>query len=174
VTSCQIIALQAARRGGAEVPHDTLQRATKYLQRYQTPDGGYAYVWPANQSALPRSAAVMAALYLSDVDDEEIEKGLSYLNANATPPNNKSAYFFFAQFHLSTALRYAGDEHFRRWYEPSRDQLLEMQADDGSWPLQYYVPEYSTAQACVVLLSPQKPVVRLPEEKQPGDVDANE
>lgn len=174
VTSCLVIALEAARRSGATVPKVTRQRATKYLQRCQTPDGGYAYVQGTNMSALPRSAATVAALSLAGVDDEGIEKALTYLNAKATPPNDKTPYHFFSQFHLATALRYAGDEHFRRWYEPSRDQLLALQADDGSWPLQYYQPEYPTAQACVVLLSPQMQIVRMPEEPdntKAGDKD---
>ena len=163
VTACQVIALQAARRAGAKVPEATLQRAVKYLKRCQMPDGGFAYVLPGNESALPRSAGVMAALYLSEVDSEEVKKGLAYLESHATPPDSKSPYFFFTQFHLSTALRYAGDKRFGRWYKPSRDQLLKMQSADGSWPLQHYGPEYSTAKACIVLLSPQKPILSAAE-----------
>lgn len=138
VTSCQVIALQVARRASAEVPKETVERAIKYLKRSQTPDGGYSYTLPPNDSGLPRSAAVMSALYLSEVDSDEITKGLAYLTAKAVPPKKKSSYYFYTQFHLSTALRYAGDEQFRRWYVPSRDQLLDMQADDGSWMLRQW------------------------------------
>ncbi len=158
VTSCLVIALQAARRAGAQVPKETLDRAVNYLKRCQTPDGGYSYVMASTGSALPRSAAAMAALYLSDVRGEEVEKGLAYLNANATSTGRGSPHYFYGQFHLSTALRFAGEEHFRRWYGPSRDELLASQADNGSWPLQYYQPEYPTASACIVLLSPRKPI----------------
>jgi hypothetical protein len=173
VTSCLVIALESARRAGVEVPQETRHRAIKYLQSCQTRDGGFAYVSDVGQSALPRSASVMAAMYLSGVDDEQSRKGLAYLNAKATPPNRKAPYFFFSQFHLSTALRYAGDEHFRRWYEPNRDELLQMQEDDGRWSLQYYEPEYATAKACIVLLSPRGPIVRMPADDNAADADAS-
>ncbi len=166
VTSCQVIALQAARRAGAKVPDETLERAIKYLKRCQTPDGGYAYITEQQQSALPRSAAVMSALFLSAIEHDQIRRGTEYLKANATPPNKQSPYFYYAQFHLSTAMRHAGDGPFRDWYEPSRDQLLEMQAGDGSWSLQHWVPEYATSQACVILLSPRKSIVELPDDRE--------
>lgn len=165
VTSCQVIALQAARRAGAEVPKETIERAVNYLQRCQLPDGGFTYVLSSRGTpALPRSSAAMAALYLCDLDDEPMKNGLKYLNANMTPPDTKADYYYFTQFHLSTALPYAGDEHFRRWYAPIREQLLKLQTDDGSWPLEHYEPEYATAKACIVLLSPRKTVVRLAEQ----------
>ena len=105
----------------------------------------------------------MSALYLSAVDEEELKKGLAYLDAKATPPDNKSPFYYYTQFHLTTAMRYAGNEPFRRWYEPSCEQLLSMQADDGSWPLKNWDSEYATAKACVALLAPRIPVVRSAE-----------
>ncbi len=81
VTICQIMALRAARNAGLYVPRETIDRCTEYVKRSQNADGGFMYMLQGGgQSAFPRSAAGVVALYSAGIyDSPEIKKGLEYL-----------------------------------------------------------------------------------------------
>lgn len=97
----------------------------------------------------------MAAILLSKLDDQGvIDSGVKYLNENANQSKLTAGHYFYGQYFLSLAVRQAGDEHFRKWYPANRDQLLDKQRSDGSWPKTMVDAEYSTANACITLLSP--------------------
>ena len=80
VTVCQIMALRAARNAGLFVPNETIDRAIDYVKRSQNADGGFMYMIQGGESAFPRSAAAVAALYSAGIyKGPEITKGLDYL-----------------------------------------------------------------------------------------------
>jgi hypothetical protein len=166
VSSCQLLALQAAIRAGIEVPDDTIKRAVGYLLKCRNADGGFSYTdaRPGPGSGVSRSAAATAALYLSNFQDKEARAtSQSYLNDNGNMKLEKDPFFFYTQYHLSTAMRYAGKQHFQRWYKVAQANLVEMQSEDGSWASSFGV-EYATAKSCIVLLSPTQPVIRMPKK----------
>ena len=92
VTVCQIMALRAARNAGLFVPNETIDRSVDYVKRSQNADGGFMYMIQGGESAFPRSAAAVAALYSAGIyKGPEITKGLDYLmqflpSEGATPP----------------------------------------------------------------------------------------
>ena len=156
VTVCQIMALRAARNAGLFVPHETIDRAIDYVKRSQNADGGFMYMIQGGESAFPRSAAAVAALYSAGIyKGPEIAKGLDYLmqfmpSEGAT---RHESYYFYGQYYAAQAMWQAGGQRFGRWYPAVRDELVGRQRDDGSW-LDPVGNECAAAMALVVLQMP--------------------
>jgi hypothetical protein len=156
VTVCQVMALRAARNAGLYVPNETVDRALVYVKKCQNADGGFAYMMQGGDSAFPRSAAAVAALYSAGVyGGPEIAKGLDYIAA-FQPANGavqRDGYYFYGQYYAVQAMWQAGGRRWRRWCASVRDDLIARQRDDGSWQ-DSISAECATAMACVVLAMP--------------------
>ncbi|MEN6449124.1 MAG: prenyltransferase/squalene oxidase repeat-containing protein, partial [Thermoguttaceae bacterium] len=157
VTVCQMMALRAARNAGLHVPKETIDRAVEYVRRSQNADGGFMYVLQGGESAFPRSAAAVAALYTAGVyKGPEVTKGLDYL-ARFRPSEgvtNREGYYFYGHYYAVQAMWQAGAARWDRWYPAIRDELVSMQRDDGSWDAQQEGNQCATAMACIVLQIP--------------------
>jgi squalene cyclase len=162
VTSCEMMALRAARNAGLFVPKETIDRAVDYVKRSQNADGGFMYVIQGGESGFPRSAAAVAALYSAGVDkDPEIRavvtKGLDYL-AGFLPAEGvtrrEASYYFYGHYYAVQAMWQAGGPRWRRWFPAVRDELVSRQRDDGSWEAQQEGNQCATAMACVILQIP--------------------
>lgn len=156
VTVCQIMALRAARNAGLFVPDDTMNRAIDYVKRSQNADGGFMYMIQGGESAFPRSAAAVAALYSAGIyKGPEIAKGLDYL-MQSLPGGGVSrheSYYFYGQYYAVQAMWQAGGVRWGRWYPAVRDELIARQRDDGSW-MDPIGNECAAAMALVVLQMP--------------------
>lgn len=156
VTVCQVMALRAARNGGLHVPVETIEQSIDYVRRSQNPDGGFMYMLQGGQSAFPRSAAGVVALYSAGVyEGPEIEKGLAYLTRYLPKGSaiDRESHYFYGQYYAVQAMWHAGGEHWQNWYPAIRDELLVRQRDDGSW-FDSICPEYGTAMASIILQVP--------------------
>lgn len=157
VTISQIMALRAARNAGLFVPRETIDRCTEYVKKSQNPDGGFMYMLlQSGQSAFPRSAAGVVALYSAGVyDGPEIKKGLEYLMGFMPQGSdfNRESHYFYGHYYAVQAMWHAGGDHWRRWYPAIRDALIAKQNDDGSW-MDSICQEYGTAMACIILQMP--------------------
>jgi hypothetical protein len=156
VTVCEIMALRAARNAGIFVPNETIDRAIDYVKRSQNADGGFMYMIQGGESAFPRSAAAVAALYSAGIyKGPEIAKGLDYLMQfiPAEGAGRRESYYFYGHYYAVQALWQAGGERWDRWYRAVRDDLIARQRDDGSW-LAPEGNECATAMACIVLQIP--------------------
>jgi hypothetical protein len=156
VTICQVMALRAARNAGLFVPRATVDRCTDYVKRSQNGDGGFMYMIQGGQSAFPRSAAGVVALYSAGIyEGPEVEKGLAYLMGYLPQANefNRESHYFYGHYYAVQAMWHAGGEHWSKWYPAVRDALVARQAEDGSWSDAICV-EYGTAMACIVLQMP--------------------
>ena len=159
VTICEIMALRAARNAGIFVPRETIDRCVEYVKKSQNPDGGFMYMLQGGQSAFPRSAAGVVALYSAGVyEGPEIEKGLAYLMGFL--PNrdaigfNRETHYFYGHYYAVQAMWHAGGKHWKQWYPAIRDELLARQrGDDGAW-MDSICQEYGTAMACIILQMP--------------------
>jgi hypothetical protein len=159
VTVCQVMALRAARNAGMYVPRETIDRCVEYVKRMQNPDGGFMYMSQGGQSAFPRSAAGVVALYSAGIyEGPEIDNGLAYLTA-FTPNRdtigfNRETHYFYGHYYAVQAMWHAGDKRWRQWYPSIRDELLARQrGDDGAW-MDSICQEYGTAMACIILQMP--------------------
>ncbi|HZZ70804.1 MAG TPA: prenyltransferase/squalene oxidase repeat-containing protein [Pirellulales bacterium] len=156
VTICEIMALRAARNAGIHVPHETIDHCIDYVKRSQNADGGFMYMIQGGQSAFPRSAAGVVALYSAGIyDDPAITKGLDYLMANLPrgAEFNRESHFFYGHYYAVQAMWHAGGDYWAKWYPAIRDALLARQSEDGSW-IDSICKEYGTAMACIILQMP--------------------
>ncbi len=159
VTICQVMALRAARNAGIFVPKETIDRCTDYVKKSQNADGGFTYMMQAGggQSAFPRSAAGVVALYMAGIyEGDEIKIGLKYLmNHLPTGANaNRESHYFYGQYYAAQAMWHAGGEYWRKWYPAIRDELIARQRPhDGAWA-DSICNEYGTAMACIILQMP--------------------
>jgi hypothetical protein len=156
VTICQVMALRAARNAGLYVPSETIDRCIDYVKRSQNADGGFMYMVSGGQSAFPRSAAGVVALYSAGIyEGPEIEKGLAYL-MDFLPRGgvfNRESHYFYGHYYAVQAVWHAGGEYWEKWYPAIRDELLQRQHDDGSWR-DSICAEYGTAMATIILQMP--------------------
>lgn len=156
VTICEVMALRAARNAGFYVPRETIDRAVDYVKRSQNADGGFMYMLQGGQSAFPRSAAGVVALYSAGVyEGPEIEKGLEYV-IQFLPQSgdfNRESHYFYGHYYAVQAMWHAGGDYWSKWYPAIRDTLIARQSDDGSW-MDSICLEYGTAMACLILQIP--------------------
>ncbi len=129
------------------------------------------------QSAFPRSAAGVAALYYAGhFEGEDLAKGLKYL-AKFTPtpsaqpgrPDETASggNYFYGNYYAVQAMFLAGGDYWANWYPGIRDQLLAKQTATGNWSGEY-ADDYCTAMALIILQMPNRylPVFN---GKGPGD-----
>ncbi len=164
VTTCQVIALRAAKNAGIHVPPKTIDAATAYIKRGQNPDGGFMYMIVGGDiaedpraSKFPRSAAAVTALYAVGIHDgPEISRGLDYLTGFIPAPGKRSnmGYYYYGQHYAAQAFWQAGGDRFDRWYSAVRDDLIAKQQEDGSWPSTGESEDCATAMGCIVLQTP--------------------
>jgi squalene cyclase len=159
VTICEIMALRAARNAGIHVPKKTVDRCIKYVKKCQNPDGGFMYILGNHgQSAFPRSAAGVVALYSAGVyKGREIQKGLDYLMRFTPDPKSKRRmeHEYYGQYYAVQAMWQAGGARWRKWYPAARDRMLALRVDGMPyWMLRQYSADYATAMACIVLQMP--------------------
>jgi len=158
VTICQVMALRSARNAGIAVPKSTIDRAVDYVRKSQNPDGGFRYMLTPGESAFPRSAAGVAALYYSGVyQDPVVERGLKYLHRfrPGTSGASRTPHYFYGQYYAVQAMFLAGGDHWGRWWPAIRDTLLSQQNPDGSWQGEAGA-EYGTAMALIILQVPKR------------------
>jgi prenyltransferase beta subunit len=156
VTICQVMALRAARNAGIFVPRDTIDRCVDYVKKSQNPDGGFMYMIAGGQSAFPRSAAGVVALYSAGIyKGPEIEKGLEYLMGYLPRGGafSRESHYFYGHYYAVQAMWHAGGKFWSQWYPAIREELILRQRDDGSW-MDSICQEYGTAMACVILQMP--------------------
>ena len=156
VTICQVMALRAARNAGLFVPRETIDRCIDYVKRSQNADGGFMYMIQGGQSAFPRSAAGVVALYSAGVyEGPEIEKGLDYLMGFLPRGGafSRESHYFYGHYYAVQAMWHAGGKYWAAWYPAIREELLLRQRDEGSW-MDSICQEYGTAMACIVLQMP--------------------
>ncbi len=156
VTICQIMALRAARNAGVYVPAETVDLCIDYVKRCQNPDGGFMYMIQGGESAFPRSAAGIVALYSAGIyEGDEIENGLDYLMQHVprTDSVSRQTHFFYGHYYAVQAMWHAGGSRWQNWYPAIRDVLIEQQLSDGHW-VDSICQEYGTAMACIILQMP--------------------
>jgi len=156
VTVCQVMALRAARNAGLFVPSETIEQSIDYVKRSQNADGGFMYMVQGGQSAFPRSAAGVVALYSAGIySGPEISSGLDYLMQSlpSQRPISRESHYFYGHYYAVQAMWHAGGEYWKRWYPAIRDRLLSRQRNNGSW-MDAICPHYGTAMACIILQMP--------------------
>lgn len=159
VTICQIMALRSARNAGIEVNSEVIDSAVEYVRMCQNSDGGFKYQLGSGNSAWPRTAAGVAALYYAGIyEDDAIDRGLAYLESTALPGKASASrsHYFYGQYYAVQAMHMAGGEHWDLWWPAIRSELLAVQTNDGSWDDRSVGKPYGTAMALIILQMPKR------------------
>ena len=123
----------------------------------QDADGGFMYMLQGpHESAFPRSAAAIVALYSAGLyKDPRINKGLDYLMQFLPTPGvtPSESYYEYGHYYAVQAMWQCGGPRWSRWYPAIRDELLARQQPDGAWQSSLS-NEYATAMCAIVLQMP--------------------
>ncbi|MEM8782481.1 MAG: prenyltransferase/squalene oxidase repeat-containing protein [Planctomycetota bacterium] len=157
VTITQIMALRSARNAGLSVPKATIDRAIAYVRQCQNPgDGGFRYMLSQGNSAYPRSAAGVASLQYAGVyEDDAVTKGLAYLMRSLQANLSGGGHYFYGHYYAAQATFLAGGEHWATWFPAMRAELLNRQAEDGSWTSSHGA-SYATGMSLLILQIPNR------------------
>ena len=156
VTICQIMAMRAARNAGIAVPKSTIDRAVKYVEDSQNPDGGFRYMLDSSGSMFARSAAGVASLYYAGIyDTPAIARGLAYVEKFRPGEAEEQTHYFYGHYYAVQAMYQAGGTHWAKWWPAIRNELLGKQAPEGYWRGQAGT-EYGTAMALIILQVPRR------------------
>lgn len=166
VTSCQLVALRAAKNAGFYVPNEVIEKAVAFILKAQNNDGGFRYLHSsddaaAGHSAFARSAASLLALQCGGVYEGEVpEKGFEYL-AKFSPPNNPGGHFHYGHYYAVTAIWCAGEKcpiKFEKWFAAVSLALVQTQQPDGSWNAKNgeMPADCATAMSCIILRVPKQ------------------
>jgi hypothetical protein len=161
VTVTQVQALRAAQNAGFLVPKATIDEAANYLEKCRTREGGIQYsLGSGGGPRLPISAAAVATLYNAGQFDSPIAVDcLKYVwgQFQASDDFNKGGgHAFYTHLYASQGFYMAGNEFWDVYFPRTRDQLIGMQAGDGSWTGDGIGQVYGTAIAVIILQLPYK------------------
>lgn len=161
VTVTQMQGLRAAHNAGFTVPKAVIQKAIRYLELCQTPEGGIRYAYhSSNNTRLPISAAAIACLYSAgEYESELAETCLAYVHDQFSRSQTgviHSGHDFYMHLYAAQAFYQAGDEYWDGYFPSMRDHLVNTQANNGAWSQSYVGPVFGTSVALVILQLPYK------------------
>ena len=161
VTVTQVQALRAAQNAGFLVPRAVIDEAAGYLEKCRTTEGGIRYsLSSSGESRLPISAAAVATLYNAGQFDSPIAVDcLKYVwgQFRANDDWNKGiGHSFYTHLYASQGFYMAGDAYWDVYFPKARDQLVAMQAGDGSWVGDGVGQVFGTSVAVIILQLPYK------------------
>lgn len=166
VTITMVQALRAAQNAGIPVDSAAIDKAVRYVERSQKPDGSFRYSLGSNRSSVALTAAAVATLEAAGRYDSRIlQKGRAFLidrpQIFARMGQRRSAqspYPYYERLYLGEALFFARDlSSFRRWYAGLVDMLaLSQDPETGTWYSAKYSRAYATAINLIVLTLPHQ------------------
>jgi Prenyltransferase and squalene oxidase repeat len=161
VTVTQVQALRAAHNAGFLVPRGVIEEAVRYLEKCRTPEGGIRYsLSSGGGSRLPISAAAVATLYNAGQFDNAIATDcLKYVwdqYRSSDEWNKGGGHAFYTHLYAAQGFYMAGDQYWDGYFPKAREQLIAMQAPDGSWNGDGIGQVYGTAVAVIILQLPFK------------------
>jgi prenyltransferase beta subunit len=181
VTICQVMALRAARDAGIFIEPSVMDKAIKYVQECQNPDGGFSYMARSGGgtgSGFGRSAAGVASLYYAGhFQGNDLDRGLKYLkqynpgrSARGGAPDmmEMEGQYYYGNYYSVQAMFLAGGDYWADWYPGIREQLIARQNNGaGNWTGEV-TDDYCTSMALIILQMPNRylPVFN---GKGPGD-----
>ena len=161
VTVTQVQALRAAQNAGFTVPKVVIDEAAGYLEKCRTREGGIQYSLSSGGGPrLPISAAAVATLYNAGQFESPIAVDcLKYVwdQFRASDDWSKGGgHSFYTHLYASQGFYMAGDSYWDEYFPKTRDQLIGMQAEDGSWTGDGIGQVFGTSVATIILQLPFK------------------
>ncbi|MFI5456569.1 MAG: prenyltransferase/squalene oxidase repeat-containing protein [Isosphaerales bacterium] len=161
VTVTQVQGLRAAHNAGFLVPRAVIEEAVRYLEKCRTPEGAIQYsLGSGSGPRLPISAAAVATLYNAGQFDSNIATDcLKYVWDQFRTHegwDKGGGHSFYSHLYAAQGFYMAGDQYWDKYFPAARDQLIAMQAPDGSWHGDGIGQVYGSSIAVIILQLPFK------------------
>jgi hypothetical protein len=132
VTGWFLMALQSARMAGLEVPIETFEKSSKFLDSVQAA-GGSQYTYTINGHSTPAMTAegLLSRQYLGwKRDDQRLVTGAHFLVANPIKmgPSERDAYYWY---YATQTLHHMEGDSWRQWNKVMRVEVPKAQNKDG-------------------------------------------
>ncbi|MFM2093798.1 MAG: hypothetical protein RIS70_922 [Planctomycetota bacterium] len=131
VVGWQLMALQSARMSGLQVPDETMELASHYLDRASS-QGGALYAYQPGNAPTPTMTAegLLCRMYLGWRKNEPgLERGTSWLMKEHLPkPSQRNVYYWY---YATQVFHHFGDTPWVVWNEQMRDVLVSSQVEAG-------------------------------------------
>jgi len=131
VVGWQLMALQSARAAKLNVPAETFELSSHYLDSAQFQDGALYGYQPGHRPMPTMTAeALLCRIYLGWTKaDPPLSEGLRYLLETAPPhPDRPNVYYWY---YGTQAMHHAGGREWERWNFLMRDALVNTQEKQG-------------------------------------------
>ncbi|HHI79214.1 MAG TPA: hypothetical protein ENK02_04490 [Planctomycetes bacterium] len=168
MTICMVQALRAARNAGIAVSIECIQKAVRYVERSQKPDGSFRYQLGSERSSLALTAAALSTLDASGrYDSKALAKGLEFILQSPQLRGGPKVFQlldregggrfpFYERLYLGEALFFSRDpKPFRRWYGLFIRRLEKTRTPGkGTWNSRRYGEAYATSMNLLTLSLP--------------------
>jgi hypothetical protein len=146
-TQFAALGIFACSQAGIRFPKDVIERAKRWWESAQNPDGGWDYQKRGSSYGTMTTAGVAALLIYKRIlkedttGDPAIEKGIEWLAKNFTvkgcPPwaDGGGGWKFYYLYGLERVGILSGRTQIgtHKWFEEGARHLLDTQKSDGSW-----------------------------------------
>ena len=139
ITAWQMQALKAGKHTGLEFRNMTrcIRDALKYCESCQASDGGFGYVGTRalgdGHSTLVGAGALCFQQH-KGASNSNARKGIKYIDKKSQFDYNVGPCNLYEHYYSSQAAINNGGKSWDQYNEMFRDQLLNAQNNDGSWP----------------------------------------
>lgn len=143
ITGWQWLALKTARLAGANVPDETMQKASKFIESQSVSPGAfftYPGLDPTVAQPVPTAIGVLLRLHQGWTPNrDEIQMGAAYLAEQKVSPDH--IYF---NYYTTMSLFHIGGPLWKEWNEAVRDFLINTQSDVGHERGSWFFPHPKT------------------------------
>ncbi len=139
ITAWQLQALKAGKHTGLEFRNmnGCIRDALKYCERCQAADGGFGYSGPTplgdGHSTLV-GAGTLCFQQHKGASNSNARKGIKYIDKKSQFDYKIGPCNLYEHYYSSQAAMNNGGKSWVKYNEMFRDQLLDSQNNDGSWP----------------------------------------
>jgi len=159
VTGWVIMGLKSAKNAGIEVPDEVFTKATQYLWRMYSPQGGFGYSSPATTPSTSAAGALCMQFMGRGAEHRLKAVYENLVGTNVGWNEEKGNWLLYQWYYTTQAMFQAADPYWPVWNKKFRDQYVKNQAKDGHWDAppnsgnneKKFAPVYSTTLAILTL-----------------------
>jgi hypothetical protein len=165
VTGWYLMSLRSARNAGFEVPVESIEEATQYVQRcFDEQQGAYGYVVGLSSSVSRgmAGAGILSMTMAGRHHTTQSRRSGDWILRHPFEPYNKNINdrYHYGVFYCTHAMLQLGGDYWRQFFPPVAATLLKHQRRNGSWPAESHREEkpygstYSTTLVVLALTAP--------------------
>jgi hypothetical protein len=133
VVGWQLMALQSAKMAGLQVPDDTLELASHFLDQASS-EGGALYAYQPGHRSTPTMTAegLLCRMYLGWRRNEPgLERGIQVLLRDHLPKSSQRNVYYW--YYATQVFHHFGDASWHSWNEQIREVLVNTQVESGRY-----------------------------------------